>query len=324
MPTDVDKNNWKTILLALVVFILEFVIFTGFINQVIPLFLLGILHGTIVAGLAYYTYLAKKREEDLRYPFLLLLSAAGTGPFGVAGFLLLVLLYPFFSYFSTPPERWFEELFPSLHQTSFSNIYQRVQSGWDDYSHINEVATFEDLFTCGSLSQKQAVLDAIVQDFKPDYARILKQALADSHNSVRIQAAAIMSKLDIDFSEITEALLERQKENPDDPKIILDLAKHYDRYATLGILDPIREREVAENAIIYYGRYLETDPSDIKSLFSIGRLLFLIEDYEQFLVWYEDYRQKVKVIPSLVQTWYFHALYKLQKYEELSLSLRGR
>ncbi len=60
--------------------------------------------------------------------------------------------------------------------------------------HLNEVATFEDLFFCGNLSQKQAVLDAIVQDFIADYSPVLMMALSDPHNSVRIQAAAIMSR----------------------------------------------------------------------------------------------------------------------------------
>ena len=63
-----------------------------------------------------------KKEEDLRFPLLLFMAIVGTGPFGLAGFLLQAALYPVFSFFSTSMTVWLEGLFPRKHMTAFDNM----------------------------------------------------------------------------------------------------------------------------------------------------------------------------------------------------------
>lgn len=51
----------------------------------------------------------------------------------------------------------------------------------------------------GSLDQKQGVLDVIAQNFNPALAPILRSALEDRENLVRVHAASIIAKIDRDF-----------------------------------------------------------------------------------------------------------------------------
>jgi hypothetical protein len=318
-----DSNNGACSILAIFLFCWEFLILRLYLGYFINWGLFLFLHALAVIFALFFIYASYKSQNDLRYPLLLFLSLFGTGVFGAAGFILLAILCPLFSLFTTPANIWFEGLFPEQLSTPFSKIFQRVQSRWDDYSQLTEATSFQDLFTFGTLAQKQAVLDAVAKDFNPLYSTILKRALDDPHNAVRIQAAAIVSKIDFDFEGTIIKLTEHAKKTPDDHTILLKLAMQYDNYASLGLLDPFREQEVAERAVNYYREYLKDSPEDTKAQFAIGRLLFYSKDYIKFLKWCEEYRSKFKTLPSIINAWYLEALYKLHRYEELADAARG-
>lgn len=313
-----DSKNWKTTVLGIGVFIYEVILFFLFLVEwVHPLFLL-IFHMALVGFLVRYVYHCFNKHEDLRFPFLLLISVFGLGPFGAAGFLLLSILYPLYRKSATPPSVWFADLFPEEEILLFGKIYQRVKSGWDDYSQPNEVDSFQDLFNHGALSQKQAVLDAIVKDFNPTYAPILKQALNDTQNTVRIQAAAIVAKIDDEFAMKQTQLLEEEEEEPGKPEHLLKIAEHIDTYVSAGLQDISTLKRLTAKAIDYYQKYLQLKPDDLRTWFAIGKLLFNQKDYEHFLIWCDDYRKEHRDLPRLFHSWHLEALYRLHRYEELA------
>lgn len=318
-----NVNNWKAIVIGLLACLFEICLLLTYLYYNLPLFLLILFHAIVIGLLFLFVYLSAKKEEDLRYPLILLLSAFGAGPFGEAGFLLQSILRPIFSKFSTPALIWFENLFPLQKQRPFIKIYERVRSGWDYYNARAEVSSFRELFTLGTLAEKQAVLDAIAKDFDPLYAPILKQALSDPLNTVRIQAAAIMSKIDMDFHDELEKSLSKHDESPDDVNCILQLAQKYDAYVSLGILYPIREKENAERAIHYYNQYLHTHPDEQTIWLAVARLLFQAGDYEEFIGYYRKYESKFKIVPRILGTWYLEALLRLGRYEEFTENSKG-
>ncbi len=315
--------NFSSIILACIAFIFESIILFSYLTNVFNLFFLILFHVCILTFLLFFVFRASRREEDLRYPLLLLLAAFGAGPFGIAGFLLEILLRPLFSKFSTPMDAWLEGLFPEEQINPFTKIFQRIKFKWDDYGGLSEVVSFQDLFTYGNLSKKQTVLDAIVKDFHPIYSPILQLALQDSHNTVRIQAAAIVTKIEHDFDQEIMKLVARHKEDPKNSAIILQLAIGYDTYASLGILDSLRKKEVSRQAVHFYREYLMSHPNDRNTSLSIGRLLFHMQDFDHYLSWCKEFCEKDKHFPEIFRTWRLEALYKLQRYEELSTESKG-
>lgn len=320
-PDNTRNGFW--IILALCIFPIEIALLYLCSIDVLSLPLWICVRTPIIALIGFCLYRAHKRGEDLRYPVILILGVFGAGPFGVGGFLFFSLVRPLFSLFATPPKEWFEGLFPVQHQTAFATIYQRVSSHWDDYGNLNEVSSFNDIFACGTIAQKQAVLDAIVKDFQPVYAPVLLRALDDPENTIRIHAGAIIAKIDFDFEKDLIKLTRTQKLAPNDPSLILDLAEHYDTYASLGILDAVRKKEIGEKGIRFYRLYLQSHPEDRQVLYAIGGLLYRMRDFREFAAWYEEYKAKYKIIPDIIRTWYMEALYQLQRFEELAEITRG-
>ena len=311
-------NHSFSIIVAIFFLIIELFVLYGMITIQLPLWIGFLIKAILLILLVFFTRRTFVQKKDLTFPLLLLLLSLGSGVLGLACFLLTALFFAIFARFATPVNVWFEGLFPEHLQSAFMVIYQRIKSGWDDYGSLNEVAAFQDIFTFGKLSQKQAVLDAIVKEFNPIYAPILRLALKDPNNTVRIQASAIVSKIDADFEKHLIHLNAVYREDPENPKIILNLAEHYDNYSSLGIIDSIRKKEATYLAINYYNDYLNRYPDSRQIHFAIGRLLFEIGDYEGFITWYEDYRHKFMGVPDIVQAWYLESLYLLKRFDELS------
>jgi hypothetical protein len=311
-----NTKNWRSILLAIVCFVIEAILLYGFVISKIAVVVFYSVHLLFVVLLALNIRFASKSHEDLRYPCLLFFAVLGTGPFGSAGFLVMSLLYPLLSRISTPFSRWLKDLFPA-HQNVSENIYARIHSGWDDYHGETEVTPFLDIMHFGTLAQKQSVLDAVLKDFVPQYSSILKLALKDPSNSIRIQAAAIVAKLEFDFEERLKKLLREHTEDPKNPTLVLQIAEHLDAFAFTGILNPAREIENRQNAYLYYTDYLERSPQDQKCWLVVGRLLLRQQQYAAVLDWYEKYNFQFEIPSGVALSWYLEALYMLRDYKQL-------
>ena len=311
-------ENLKTVLLASIVFALEFIILFFYITYAINIYFFLLLHFTIVFGIIFYIYLCYRTKEDLKYPLLLFIAVFGAGPIGVGGFLFFSFLKAIYSYFASPVSEWFKGLFPEQKETPFEEVFQRIKFGWDDYSTLNEVSSFQNIFSFGTLSQKQAVLDTIVKDFNSSYAPILKMALDNNDNTLRIQAAAIVSKIALDYEKGLDKKIKEKEENPDDLEKLLDLANAYDDFVNLDILTGDREKMAAETAVKFYRESLQKKPEDRSIWFSIGRLLFRAKQYEEFLTWLKEYREKFKDFSQILHTWELEALYKLKRFDEFT------
>lgn len=280
-------------------------------------------HLLVILILIMYVSFAYRHQGNLLYPLLLLVLTLCAGPFGLGTFLLTALLEPLFSLFATQKNTWLESLFPKTNITPFEEIIQRIGSRWDDYGHLNEASSFKNLFTYGSLLDKQTVLDTIATDFDPQYAPLLKEALNDSQNAVRIQAAAISTKIDNDFDKELKKLQKLHQESQDDLNTLLRLAEHTEAYTFAGVLDDLRQKEIAAIAVKYYRAYFQVNPESKNIWLAIGRLLFYQKDYADFILWYREGKKKFKILPTILHSWYLESLYKLGRYDEFAASIRG-
>jgi tetratricopeptide (TPR) repeat protein len=306
---------------TLILFVFEILLLVRIIQDTAANELIFLLHSIACAAPVILVFHSMRKKKDLCYPILLFLSTYAAGPFGLGGFLLVLASRPLYSRIFSSSELWFKELFPDKIQDSFSEISDRIDAGWDDFTKTSEVFSFQDLFSYGTMVQKQAVLDAIVKDFNPVYAKLLKQGLKDPINAIRIQAAAIIEKIDVKFDK--KKVLLRKKWQKDKRKIeaLQELAKHCDMYGTLGLLNEVEAYTVIDEAILYYEELLKKDPSDEKSSIAIAKLLLYQKKYQDFLDWLSDYKKNHAILPEILYTWELDALYRLHEHEKLNKNI---
>src|SRR6185436_344770 len=120
----------------------------------------------------------------------------------------------------------------------------------------SSVAPFSDILFFGTLAQKQELISLMSRSFQPAFAPVLRAALDDANNAIRVQAASAITLIEDDFMRRSLSLASSVREKPGDPELLLKQARLHDDYARSGILDRDRERDSRKKALETYREYL--------------------------------------------------------------------
>ena len=273
-----------------------------------------LLHVSVSATLGMGAVTVHRRGADSRLPLLLAITTAGTGPFGAAGCLLISALNVWYARIATPFQDWYASLFPEQTESLSERVYDRVKDQLNGDAS-GEAASFADVIRFGTLEEKQAVLAVLSKRFKPAFAPILKLALQDEVNAVRVQAATAVSIIESEFAERIRELTELRDRGAA-PEAHLRLACLYDDYAFTGLLDADRERVHRARALEAYERYLEARPGVLEVELKVGRLLLRDGRFVEAAGWLErGVRGERPPVQSAV--WYMECLFHLRRFAEL-------
>lgn len=250
---------------------------------------------------------------------LLTLGTSLLGPLGPAGCLFTLAFYLATERNAPQFSEWYESLFPDDDPAESGDIARQLMErvGQDGGS----VSPFLDVLSYGSRAQKQIAVAVMTRHFHPAFAPALRQALADSDNAVRVQAATAMATIEDRFVERAEELRAETEAHPDDPALVLGLARHHDDYAYTGLLDRQREEESQARALECYLRYLDQMPQDVDARLAVGRLMLRLGRAQDAVGWMERCFEQGAWSPAMVG-WYMDALYRLGRYEGVRVFAR--
>lgn len=272
-------------------------------------------HLTIAVLLTAWVMLSMECRTDLRLPLLLILTTVFMGPIGAAGTLVVIALMSYYGRNATPFEEWYLALFPETRIHSEVDLWERIIAGEDSLDK-SSVAPFSDILFFGTLAQKQELISLMSRSFQPIFAPILRTALNDSNNAIRVQAASAITVIEDDFLQRSLSLATSVRENPRDPSLLLELARLNDEYANAGILDRDRERDSRNKALEAYREYLQLSPKDLEARTAFGRLFLREEKYEEARSWAAESVNDGEASSELIFI-YMEALYQLRRFDEL-------
>lgn len=261
-------------------------------------------------------------KDDLRLPMLLAISALTLGPFGIFGFLAMILLLPLYRRLATPFSKWYASLFPAAEDSLAEKIAQRIESGWDNYTIARSFLSYHDLFKLGSITQKQAVLESITVHFTFHLSPILLEALDDPNNIIRIQAASIMAKIDEDFDEMRLYLKWKCEDEPENIQHVLALAHHIDAFASSGLLDLTREQEYRRESLRLYKRCLQMQPLDDEALEGAVKQLLKLSNPSEAAQLLRERLEHSLPLQRTLPLLYLEALYDQRQFHALRLAAR--
>lgn len=243
-----------------------------------------LMHGMVCLLLAWGVLHRKQKGGDIRIMALLAVSTAFCGVFGACGSLLCLLLASRFGQRARPFEEWYESLFPQHREEEFAGPLEAARAALSE-EDASPVTPLIDILEMGDEMSKQSVVALVTRSFRPAFAPVLRRALDDSSNSVRVQAATALAKIEGGFLKRAMELSRLHQRTPDDSSVMLSLARHYDDYAFTGLLDPAREQENQQQALVWYRRFLEKAPADAGARQSVLRLLVRQGRFPQAAEW---------------------------------------
>lgn len=227
----------------------------------------ALVHLVVVAALAAWAIRSPASRADLRLPLLLTVMTAALGPLGAIGTLVAAVMTRRYARTAAPFEAWYASLFPDVAAAEASVT---LGSRSDARS---SVAPFADILGFGTLDQKQELIGLIANEFRPAFAPTLRLALTDTNNSVRVQAASAITRVEDEFLQHSLSLADEVRRQPGDASRVHALAVYHDEYASAGILDADRARESRHTARTAYLDYLQLQPDDQVARAAVGRLL---------------------------------------------------
>jgi polysaccharide biosynthesis protein PelE len=279
---------------------------------VIPL-LIHLFISAITLLIAYAQY---RKGMDVQHLALLAIVASVAGIFGAVGALLGFFFTVIFRGRSHHFSEWYETIFPTDVPTEPQTIYDSITEGLDENPSNYSVMPFNDVMRLGSENQKRRALAKMTSRFSPRFAPAFKAALSDNNNTIRVQAATAIAKVEREFAAKLSRIEQARTKQPNDPTLTLALAKFYDDYAFTGVLDGELEKLNRARAISAYKTYLQQDPNSSEAWVAIGRLLYRDEQWAEAAEWFRAALDRGWKMNSMV-LWYFECLFRLGQHREL-------
>ena len=279
---------------------------------VIPL----LIHAIISAVTAVIAYAQYRKGMDVQHLALLAIVSSMTGIFGAVGALLGFFFTVIFRGRSYHFREWYATIFPTDLPSEPQTIYDSITEGLDENPSAYSVMPFADVMRLGSENQKRWALAKMTSRFSPRFAEAFKAALSDSNNTIRVQAATAIAKVEREFAAKLSRIEMARTKQPNDPMLTLALAKFYDDYAFTGVLDGELEKLNRSRAISAYKTYLQQDPNSSEAWVAIGRLLYRDQQWAEAAEWFRAALDRGWKMNSMV-LWYFECLFRLGQHREL-------
>ncbi len=289
-----------------------------------------ILSGKVVLGLGLhiiafvmifaYARLKSKRGKDARFAWIATSALPLMGPIAPAGIFFLLFWYYLSKAKNHTFEEWRESIFPTEHKSLAQIVYERITFGREQTGENYNITYLMDVIRMGSDEKKREAIFKISRYYDPSLAPLLRIALEDPHNVIRVQAATAMARLKNTFFSHSLTLEKLKRDWPGKNLILFDLARHYDSYAFSGLLEKTQERENRLLALQYYKQFIENEPDDsthlTEALQLYGRLLLRMDMVAEACREFEKLREVNKATPD-INFWYSECLFKLQRYASL-------
>jgi tetratricopeptide (TPR) repeat protein len=126
-----------------------------------------------------------------------------------------------------------------------------------------------DVLRWGTPRQKLQAVELAVRDLRPGGEALLRLAGADASPEVRAQASEMRPRAEAQLLRRAEAL--REAGGPS-----RGLARHLDRAAMSGLLEPAQAEAFRAEALVIWRRIAETTPGDAEAQAAIGRDLLAL------------------------------------------------
>lgn len=322
-PAPPHGVDWPYVAMTFVMLVGNSLLLAGLyvIQALAPLLLL--VHAALCAAAGLWVYRRWQRDIDYSLPLVLVTCTLFVGPIAPA---VLLFVHPYFLFArsrATPFDEWYRSLFPDEQQRLPERLYNSIIRHEVPGSQASSVISFMDVIRHGAARQKFAVISLIARAFRPAFTPVLKAALKDDANEIRVQAATAIAKLTDEHLKRLQKLEDRAATAPNDLETMEQLARAYDDFSYSGILDANHEHSTRSRALDLWLKVAEAKPDHPVAPMAVGRLLMRLERYDLAASWMERAIAENRASPQML-VWYMECLFRQGRLDELRVFARAR
>lgn len=210
-----------------------------------PVFLL--LHAAIITCLVIWIDRVRQSSRDSGPALLAAVAVAAAGPIGAVAALLLIEVRRH----REPPhllDAWYQRIANAVDTDDVTRLCEQVATGRTSDLTGTIPASFPAVMQSGTMHDRQAMLGIIARNFHPDYLPALMLALKNPEPMIRVQAAAVATRVRGDLRAFIDCQAAVSPPLAAGSAPALAAARHLDVAIDSGLLDEgdrIRARVLA-------------------------------------------------------------------------------
>lgn len=233
---------------------------------------IALLHVVIVAALAAWTLRLRSAGVNTLWPALVTLAVAAAGPAGALSAAVAALLMAR----ARPDEallaRWYERIATATAIDDTTRLADDVALGRTIDLKTASPASFLALIERGPVADQQVALGIVARRFDPTYLPALAAALKSPEPIIRVQAAAVATRVAPQISAIVDDAVRLAGESAEPRDVILAAVARTEACLASGLLDATKARAAREALVELASSLAATADADARGrVVELGR-----------------------------------------------------
>ena len=192
----------------------------------------------VVAALAAFAFARRRSGDDLTTLWLGALATAATGPAGSLGAVIAGIIAPARAGTTKLLDAWYERIAHSVTIDPVEQVCTDVAIGRAITAGTTIPRSFSAVMRHGTIGEQQAMLGLVARGFDIEYLPALRVAIESPEPVIRVQAAAVATRVQVEMTHI----IERWSRRTDDAGGAARRIARFDTDRCLPGLPPARRR----------------------------------------------------------------------------------
>ncbi len=266
----------------------------------------------VIFTLLFKNIKSEKFQENSNFTYVAFAIASVLPVYGMLG---MFSVYLYLRNAKTQSREYFEtdENFHSDHRQVWIKDVER--DAIDIKRNEMEVDAFRDVLRTNDRQLEENAISKLSRSLTRNSINILKDVVKTSSSDTQILAASALTEMEDKIITKIETLRAQVDQNPDE-KTVLELARVYDLYCYLGVLDTVSEKHYQKLALEQYRSFLQMQSGHRTANLEYGRILLNAGRTEDAI---KNLRLALALSPEDVnpQIWLAEAYYRSQDYDNV-------
>lgn len=179
-----------------------------------------------------------------------------------------------------------------------------------------DIDAFRDVLNSNDRELEENAINKLSRSLNKESVNILKEVVNTSASDTKVLAASALTEMEDKIVDRIENLRATVHDNPDNREAVLELARAYDLYCYLGVLDAVSEKYYQNLSVEQYETFLQFDSGHREANLEYGRILLNAGKTKEAI---KNLRLAWALAPEEInpQIWLAEAYYRSADYEEV-------
>ncbi len=236
----------------------------------------------IILVYLFSSIVKKLKIDDSHIDFnFTLVSFILTSVLPVYGMLGMIFIYLTLRFIKVQPVEYFQVDESFLPKPSYFTLKDADKSIVNIKKEELDIEAFTDIFKSNDRQLEEVAVNKLSKIVNKRSVSLLQGVVENSTTDTKVLAASALIEMENKIINKIEEIRISVEDDPEQVMAILELARTYDLYCYLGVLDVAVNNHYQKLALVQYQIYLDYHPTDAEAVLEYGRILLSCGKFDE-------------------------------------------